>query len=55
MRTRTGVSIIAVIRGEAAIPAPGPEMLLLGGDIVVVVGLAEGIDSAARLLVGSEQ
>ncbi len=53
MRTRTGVSIIAVIRGSSAIPAPGPEVVLVGGDTVVVVGLAEGIDAAARILAES--
>ena len=50
MRTRTGVSAIAVLRGGTAIPAPGPEEILLAGDTVVVVGLAEGVDAAARLL-----
>lgn len=50
MRTRTGVSAIAVLRGGQAIPAPGPEQVLLGGDTVVVVGTADGIDAASRLL-----
>jgi len=54
MRTRTGVSVIAVIRGSSAIPAPGPEVVLLGGDTVVVIGLAKGIDAAARILAESE-
>ena len=46
MRTRTGVSAIAVLRHGTAIPAPGPDEVLLGGDTVVVVGVAEGIDAA---------
>lgn len=50
MRTRTGVSAIAVLRDGNAIPAPGPEEVLMGGDTVVVIGLADGIDAAARLL-----
>lgn len=50
MRTRTGVSVIAVIRGRTTIPSPGPETILLAGDIVVVVGVAGGIDAAASLL-----
>lgn len=54
MRTRTGVSAIAVLRQGMPIPAPGPDEVLLGGDTVVVVGLAEGIDAAARLLAASE-
>ena len=43
MRTRTGVSVIAVLREGTAIPAPGPDDVLLGGDTVVVVGLANGM------------
>ncbi len=50
MRTRTGVSVIALLRDGAATPAPGPDEVLLPGDTVVVVGLAGGIDAAARLL-----
>ena len=50
MRTRTGVSVIAIIRGHTAIPSPGPDAIILGGDIVVVVGVADGIDAAARIL-----
>ena len=55
MRTRTGVSAIAVLRHGTAIPAPGPDEVLLGGDTVVVVGVAEGIDAAARLLREAER
>lgn len=54
MRTRTGVSAIAVLRSGEAIPAPGPDEVLQAGDTVVVVGLAAGIDAAARLLSTSE-
>ena len=54
LRTRTGVSIVAIVRGDTAIPAPGPEDDLEAGDTVVVVGTAEGIDQAAELLAGSE-
>jgi len=50
MRTRTGVSVIAILRAGSAIPAPGPDDVLRAADTVVVVGLADGIDAAARLL-----
>jgi TrkA domain protein len=50
MRTRTGVSVIAILRGTTPIPAPGPEVVLHAGDTVVVVGLAQGIDAAADIL-----
>lgn len=50
MRTRTGVSIVALLRGETAIPAPGPNDVMLAEDVAVVVGTDEGIDEAARIL-----
>ena len=50
LRARTGVSVVAIVRGDTAIPAPGPDDELLAGDIAVVVGTPEGIDQAAELL-----
>ncbi|CAM3916437.1 cation:proton antiporter regulatory subunit [Deinococcus frigens] len=55
LRTRTGASIVAIMRGGGAIPAPGPEFTLRAGDIVVVVGTAEGVTRAARLLNGEPE
>lgn len=55
MRTRTGASIVAIIRGGGAIPAPGPDFVLHAGDTVVVVGTAEGVIRAARLLNGEPE
>ncbi len=49
-RTRTGVSIVAVIRLGSAHPAPGPEFRLRGGDTLVVVGTPRGIEELAVLL-----
>ena len=49
-RTRTGVSIVAVLREGTAYPAPGPEFGLLGGDTLVVVGTPRGIEELAILL-----
>jgi TrkA domain protein len=49
-RTRTGVSIVAVLRGGSAHPAPGPEFGLRGGDVLVVVGTPRGIEELAVLL-----
>lgn len=54
MRTRTGASIVAVMRDGQAIPAPGPELPLRAGDTVVVVGTPNGVVRAARLLGGGE-
>ena len=50
LRSRTGVSIVALVRGALPLPAPGPEQILLVDDTAVVVGTAEGIDAAAKLL-----
>lgn len=49
-RTRTGVSVVAVLRGGAAYPAPGPEFRLQGGDVLVVVGTPRGIEDLSVLL-----
>lgn len=54
LRTRTGVSIVAIVREDNAIPAPGPDDLLEAGDTLVVVGTAEGIDLAATALAGAD-
>jgi TrkA domain protein len=49
-RTRTGVSIVAVLRGDGAIAAPGPEFRLQSGDTLLVVGTPRGIEELAVLL-----
>lgn len=50
IRTRTGVSVVAVLRGEDPFPAPGPEFTIEPGDVLVVVGTAEGIEAAHQIL-----
>ena len=50
IRTRTGVSVVAVIRGERAHPAPGPDFHIETGDTLVVVGTSEGIKAVAEIL-----
>jgi TrkA domain protein len=45
-----GVSIVAVLRGDSAHPAPGPEFALRGGDMLVVVGTPRGIEELAIVL-----
>jgi TrkA domain protein len=49
-RSRTGVSIVAVLRKDAAHPAPGPEFRVIAGDLLVVVGTPRGIEQLAVLL-----
>jgi TrkA domain protein len=50
IRTRTGVSVVAVLRGTDPVPAPGPEFGLQPGDTLVVVGTPEGIASTQHIL-----
>ena len=52
LRTRTGVSIIAVLHADSATPAPGPEQRLLVGDTLLVVGTLEGVQAAEERLQG---
>ncbi len=49
-RTKTGSSIVAIIRDGESIPAPGPEFGLLAGDVVVAVGTAEGLAAMRELI-----
>lgn len=50
IRTRTGVSVVAIVRGEDAIPAPGPDEAIQSGDYLVVVGTARGVEQVVDLL-----
>jgi len=50
LRTRTGVSVVAIVRGEEAVPAPEPDQSLESGDYLVVVGTARGVEQAVELL-----
>ncbi|WP_163509326.1 cation:proton antiporter regulatory subunit [Fodinicola acaciae] len=49
-RTRTGSSIVAVVRKPEAFPSPDPDFVLHGGDVLIVVGTAEGIAGLAEIL-----
>ncbi|MFE0729550.1 cation:proton antiporter regulatory subunit [Streptomyces antibioticus] len=51
-RTRTGASIVAVVRGEDVIASPGPDQILRAGDILVVIGTREGIAGVQRIVRG---
>jgi TrkA domain protein len=49
-RTRTGASIVAVVRGSQVVASPRPDFRFDPADIVVVVGTPDGTDGVARLL-----
>ncbi|MFT4219971.1 MAG: cation:proton antiporter regulatory subunit [Microbacterium sp.] len=50
MRTRTHVSIVALLRDRKVIPSPTPAEPLVAGDIIVAVGTRNGLDAAMRLI-----
>lgn len=49
-RTRTGASIVAVVRGLDVVASPGPEEELQAGDILVVIGTDDGITGVREIL-----
>jgi TrkA domain protein len=53
-RTRTGVSIVAVLRERQVIPSPTPDFVFEAGDVVVVVGTRNGLDKLTAILADNE-
>lgn len=51
-RTRTGVSVVAVVRDEMTVPAPGPDFTFEAGDVAVAVGTPRGLAEFAELFEG---
>ncbi|GAA1341094.1 cation:proton antiporter regulatory subunit [Saccharothrix algeriensis] len=51
-RTRTGVSVVAIVRGDGVITSPTPAEIILPGDVLVVIGTAEGIGGVRRIVGG---
>ena len=49
-RTKTGVSIVAIVREKNVIASPRPGQDLQSGDILVAVGTREGLDALAEIL-----
>ena len=50
IRTQTGASIIAIMRGRKAIPNPQPEDRFEGGDTILVVGERNQVESLRKML-----
>jgi TrkA domain protein len=42
-RTRTGASIVAIVRDDEVNASPGPSEMLRAGDVLVVIGTDDGI------------
>lgn len=51
-RTRTGASIVAIVRGNDVIASPTPQEALRRGDILVVIGTREGIAGVEQIIQG---
>jgi len=49
LRTRTGTSVVAVVRDGAVHPSPRPDFPLVGRDLLVVVGTEEVSSRRQRL------
>lgn len=49
-RTRTGASIVAVVRDHQVLASPRPDFRFRAGDVVVVVGTPENTAAVSRLL-----
>jgi TrkA domain protein len=49
-RTRTGASIVAIVRGEKVIASPTPAEVLHAGDILVVIGTDTGISGVRAII-----
>lgn len=52
VRTRTGASIVAVLRGQEAIASPMPTFTLYGGDQLIVVGTEDALLAVTEILEG---
>lgn len=49
-RTRTGASIVAVLRAGNPIVSPRPDFQFTAGDTLIVVGTSEGVTDVATIL-----
>lgn len=49
-RTRTGASIVAVVRGDDVTTSPSPDHVLRAGDVVVSIGSDEALIALEELL-----
>lgn len=50
IRTRTGASIVAVLRPSGSFPAPDPALVIQAGDTLVAAGTAAGAKAVRALL-----
>lgn len=51
-RTRTGASIVAIVRGDEVLASPAPDQVLATGDVLVVIGTHDGIAGVEQIVGG---
>ncbi|MBD0292487.1 MAG: cation:proton antiporter regulatory subunit [Jiangellaceae bacterium] len=51
-RTRTGASVVAIVREDEVVASPSPAEPLLAGDALVVIGTDAGIESVREIIRG---
>lgn len=49
-RTRTGASIVAIVRDEDVVVSPGPAEPLRARDVLIVIGTEEGIAGVEQII-----
>jgi TrkA domain protein len=49
-RTRTGASIVAIVRNEEVLASPGPAEMLRAQDVLIVIGTEDGIAGVERII-----
>ncbi len=49
-RTRTGASIVAIVRNDEVLASPGPAETLRANDLLVVIGTEEGIAGVEEIV-----
>jgi len=50
-RTRTGASIVAIVRDDEVLVSPGPAEMLRANDVLVVIGTEDGISAVEAIVV----
>jgi TrkA domain protein len=49
-RTRTGASIVAIVRNEEVLASPGPAEMLRARDVLIVIGTEDGIAAVEQII-----
>ena len=52
LHSRTGATVLALIRPHASVPRPGPEVVLELGDTLALIGSRDAVEEARALILG---